>query len=146
MQSKCYSVQFTGQPTTDASVQCECWCSSYTPSHTRTHPYTLTHTHTLTHIHTHPHTQTQTCSPLDNIGGLNSLITLENAQKLFLKFSNFSTSGLFSDIDFSVGNGNDTLGLNASRAFFCGTAGGKGGYFETLLQRTLFGDEYQQGV
>ena len=118
------------------------WCSSYTHRHMHTHTHTCTHTHP----HTHTHTQTQTCSPLDNIGGLNSLISLENAQKLFLKFSNFSTSGLFSDIDFSVGNGNDTLGLNASRAFFCGTAGGKGGYFETLLQRTLFGDEYQQGV
>ena len=99
--------------------------------------------------HAPPHTQTfythstpsqpQTCTPID---GLSEVASLQRAQELFLKYRDFSSDGLFSDMSLS-GEGGE-LDVEQSRSFFCGEAGGKNGSFLSILTTALFGNDYQR--
>ena len=76
---------------------------------------------------------------------MSNLITFQEAQAVIQKYSDL-TAGPLSDLTFG-GEGNDSLGLNASRRFFCGeTEAAERSSFQVLLERVLFGDTFQQGT
>lgn len=76
---------------------------------------------------------------------MSNLISLQEAQEFIQKYSDL-TAGPLADLMFDS-EGNDSLGLNASRKFFCGdTEVAERSSFQVLFERVLFGDTFQQGL
>ena len=76
---------------------------------------------------------------------MSNVITFEEAQEVIQKYGDL-TAGPLSGLMFG-GEGNDSLGLNASMRFFCGeTEVAERSSFQVLLERVLFGDTFQQGL
>ena len=82
---------------------------------------------------------------------MSGLVSLEKARDLLVKFSNFSTNGIFEDFNFESSNsssnysvGRESLAMGME--FFCGEAKNISGSLGLLLSEILYGNDYQQGI